>query len=434
MCPVSLVPLVPTWGVVRRFSGYSDRLPVGVGVFQYMPLNRILWLLAGIFGYVVRCPFSALPVASFSPLCPAARPFSVAVSWPLVRVFSCGELVKTARLRFFMPWGRCPLLVSWDWRCRACAVVMALAGRRAWLYRFARPLPIGAGEYVRPAGVVSVCGERVGVSLRFPLSCCSSSYHIAAPSSLLASLFSPRRHRSRRPSTRPPASVPVPCVLVWFLIASLPVLATSRAGRSLLALPHPFRLSFSRLVPRACLPSVDRSWPFLFAPPSSHAAACPAPVSFVSHCPLFVLPPRSSTSVDGERGGSFFACLLPSFSPAALLSCGRRAVSAGAGVLLDVEASSAGCVGFVVSLFVYMNWGVIMYDCCCRKKAIEKGFSTMMTNEMALDTVSVAAGLVASPLMGIGLATGAVPVLTFGLYLAAMGWNTYRAVKCYESR
>lgn len=57
-----------------------------------------------------------------------------------------------------------------------------------------------------------------------------------------------------------------------------------------------------------------------------------------------------------------------------------------------------------------------------------------MMNEMVLDGVSVAAGLVASPLMGIGLATGAVPVLTFGLYLAAMSWNTYRAVKCYEAR
>ena len=55
-------------------------------------------------------------------------------------------------------------------------------------------------------------------------------------------------------------------------------------------------------------------------------------------------------------------------------------------------------------------------------------------NEMVLNGVSVAAGLVASPLMGIGLATGVVPVLTFGLYLAAMGWNAYRAVKCYENR
>lgn len=57
-----------------------------------------------------------------------------------------------------------------------------------------------------------------------------------------------------------------------------------------------------------------------------------------------------------------------------------------------------------------------------------------MTNEMVLDDVSVAAGLFASPLMDIGLATGTVPVLTFGLYLAAMGWNAYRAVKCYEAR
>lgn len=73
-----------------------------------------------------------------------------------------------------------------------------------------------------------------------------------------------------------------------------------------------------------------------------------------------------------------------------------------------------------------------MYHGYCRKKANEKGFSTM--NEMVLNGVSVAAGLIASPLMGIGLATGAVPVLTFGLYLAAMGWSAYRAVKCYENR
>lgn len=53
----------------------------GVGVFKYMPLNRILWLLTGIFGDGVRCLFSALPVASFSPICPALRPLSAAVSW-----------------------------------------------------------------------------------------------------------------------------------------------------------------------------------------------------------------------------------------------------------------------------------------------------------------------------------------------------------------
>ena len=54
--------------------GYFVRLLVGVGVFQYMPLNDILWLLMGIFGDVVRCLFSALLVVSSSPLCPCFPP------------------------------------------------------------------------------------------------------------------------------------------------------------------------------------------------------------------------------------------------------------------------------------------------------------------------------------------------------------------------
>lgn len=73
--------VVSTCGVVGRFTGYFVRLLVGVSVFKYMPLNRILWLLTGIFGDVVCCPFSALSAASFPPLCPAFRPFPVAVSW-----------------------------------------------------------------------------------------------------------------------------------------------------------------------------------------------------------------------------------------------------------------------------------------------------------------------------------------------------------------
>lgn len=81
ICPTSLVPLVPSWGVVGRFMGFSDRYLVGVGVSQNMPLNRILWLLVGIFGDVVRCHFSALLVASFSLVCPALRPLSAAASW-----------------------------------------------------------------------------------------------------------------------------------------------------------------------------------------------------------------------------------------------------------------------------------------------------------------------------------------------------------------
>lgn len=78
---VSIVPLVPAWGVVGRFMGYSARYFVGVGVSQNMPVNRILWLLMGIFGDGVCFPFSVLPVASFSSICPALRPVLATVSW-----------------------------------------------------------------------------------------------------------------------------------------------------------------------------------------------------------------------------------------------------------------------------------------------------------------------------------------------------------------
>ena len=54
--------------------GYSTRYLVGVGVFQNMPLNGILWLFTGIFGDVVRCLFSALLVVSFSLLGPCFPP------------------------------------------------------------------------------------------------------------------------------------------------------------------------------------------------------------------------------------------------------------------------------------------------------------------------------------------------------------------------
>lgn len=86
----------------------------------------------------------------------------------------------------------------------------------------------------------------------------------------------------------------------------------------------------------------------------------------------------------------------------------------------------------MVSVFVYTILVLIRVLLLLSKESEQERISTM--NEMVVNGVSVAAGLVASPLMGIGLATGAVPVLTFGLYLAAMGWNAYRAVKCYEER
>lgn len=73
--------VVPARGVVGHFMGYFCRLLVGVGVFKYMPLNRILWLLTGIFGDSVRCHFSALPVASSSLICSVSCHLSAAASW-----------------------------------------------------------------------------------------------------------------------------------------------------------------------------------------------------------------------------------------------------------------------------------------------------------------------------------------------------------------
>lgn len=157
ICLVSLVPLVPSWGVVGRFMGFSDRYLVGVGVSQNMPLNRILWLLAGIFGYVVRCPFSALPVASFSPICPARRPLPAAVSRRWLRACLCCELEKTARVRSFVFWivfrFSCHVMddAGGGLPCRGDGVggvvVLAFIGSRI-------PCPLGRGN---------MCGLRVSV-------------------------------------------------------------------------------------------------------------------------------------------------------------------------------------------------------------------------------------------------------------------------------
>ena len=190
------------------------------------------------------------------------------------------------------------------------------------------------------------------MSSRFSLSRCSSSCHLVAPV-VIASLCLLRRpvlvvpcsHCSRLPCPMcfvpaPPASVLVSCVLVWFLIVLLPVLAISRAGRSLLAhFLFVAALALSSRVPVLACPSwivFDRS---LRSPFSSHAAAC---------------PPRLSTSVGGECVGSFLlACHRPP-------SCVRRLVSAGwcrrGWFVARRGCVSACCVWFVVSVFVYINW------------------------------------------------------------------------------
>lgn len=118
---VSIVPSVPAWGVVGSFMGFSDRYLVGVGVSQNMPLNRILWLLVGIFGDVVRCHFSALPVASFSLVCPALRPLSAAASW-CRGGHVCAVSWRKRRGVPFRDRGRSPLPASWDGRCRVCGL------------------------------------------------------------------------------------------------------------------------------------------------------------------------------------------------------------------------------------------------------------------------------------------------------------------------
>ena len=347
---------------------------------------------------------------------------------------------------------------------------MASAGRCAYFYRLARPLPLGAGDYVRSAGIGSACGEGVGVSLRF--------FYFVARRRVISSSSLLRRHRlfllaslSRsRSVVVSSASCPValsscplvvliiapclmcfipapcvrsrlPCVLVLFLIASLPVFAISRAGRSLLAhFLFVAALALSSRVPVLACPSwivFDRS---LHSPFSSHAAACPASrlARVLSPSRSFVLPVLRQALAGSVSARSRCACPCP--RRAGGWRC--RLDGVGGAVLLLACSWDGGramrcCRLRVVfglwCLCLYIQFGcLLVYHDWCRKKANEKGFSTM--NEMVLNGASVAAGLVASPLMGIGLATGAVPVLTFGLYLAAMGWSAYRAVKCYENR
>lgn len=204
---------------------------------------------------------------------------------------------------------------------------MASAGRRACLYRPAHPLPLGAGEYVRPAGVGSACGEGVGVSLRFSYLSARRRFISSYPSSSsLSACFAvslcrphpcPHASCASFPLLRPFLS---PVFLCGFLSFLAPFLR--RAGRGVLCLlalsvfgsrplaPCPPALPLSsRASVLACPPLIvlDRS----FAPSSSHAASCPLPPSrsclirpLCSSC-----PPRFSTSVGGERVGSFLLCL-----------------------------------------------------------------------------------------------------------------------------
>lgn len=360
ICPASLVPLVPSWGVVGRFMGFSDRYLAGVGVSQNMPLNRILWLLVGIFGDVVRCHFSALPVASFSLVCPALRPLSAAASW-CRGGHVCAVSWRKRRGVLFRDRGRSPLPASWDGRCWGWFAVPCGWRRRVVVLAFIGslfPCPLGRGIMcgLRASAPPAVRGS--GVSSRFPLSRGSSSCNLAARChrlSLLASPFCSRRLVIA--SALPLASVPASCVLVLSLIVPLPVLAISRAGRSLLAhFLFVAALALSSRVPVLACPSwivFDRS---LRSPFSSHAAACPASrlARVLSPSRLFVLPVLRQAWAGSVSARSRCACPCP--RRAGGWRCRLDGVG-GAGLLLGVSASGGVlCLVCGVGVCIY-KWG-----------------------------------------------------------------------------
>ena len=168
--------------------------------------------------------------------------------------------MKTARFRSFGAESfSASCVMVWMASGMCCRVGrMASAGRCACLYRFAPPLPLGAGEYVRPAGIVSVCGEGVGVSSRFSLSRGPSSCHL-----VVSVILSPRSA----------------CFAAPVVIALVP-----HVCRSLSSPPHVLR---SRL-------------------------SAPCAFVLVPLCSRVVSYRLSPRSFD-EPGGAFFTCLLALF-------------------------------------------------------------------------------------------------------------------------
>lgn len=275
--------------------------------------------------------------------------------------------------------GRFSLPASWDGRCRGRFAVPCGWRRRVVVLAFIGslvPLPLGAGDYVRSAVIGSACCEGVGVSSRFPLSRGSSSCNLAA-----------RCHRLSLPASPSPCVVLIiaPCLMCFvpaplrpflspvflcgFLSSFSPFLRLVGLG-VLCLLAHALRLLF----PSHCSPSV--SCPLrLLACLRKSSSLVPLCVSLIASCDrphaprlarvlsssLFVLSPRLSTSVGGERGGSFFACLPSGVVVRAaggvgwIAAAGRRR----RGWFVAWRGCwSAGCVRFVASVFVYINWAL----------------------------------------------------------------------------
>lgn len=214
---------------------------------------------------------------------------------------------------------------------------MASVGRRACLCRLAHPLPLGAGEYVRPAGFVSVGGEGVGVFSRF--SYLSSRCRVISSSPSSSPLVS---HVLRSRSLC--LSCVCPRVLVLFLIVLRPAWRRAERGVSCLlggvvaALIPSSR--FTRLMPPCLIAMRWIALVILVSVPRRHRLAhvlLPYRSSF-----LPVLRQAWAGRVSARR------CLLVSlFSPA----LPRRAVDVRCRLwrafLLGVSVSAGCCVGFV---------------------------------------------------------------------------------------
>ena len=297
----------------------------------------------------------------------------------LAWVFSCGELVKTARWRPFVIGSfSASCVMGWTVLGSVCrAGLMASAGRCACLYRLALPLPLGAGDYVRPAGVGSACGEGVGDIVEVLLSRGSPSFYFAA----LVVIVSPCLLRrlpvsfSSSPpascaSFLPPASVPVLRSRVVSYRSS-PRSCDEPGGAIFACLPHPFSvLALSSRAPPPALPLSSRvpvlacpSWIVLDrslrSPVLVSCRRLPVPIrlrsGLIAPCSscLPVLRQAWAGSVSDR------SCLPIALVWGILIARAAGGVgwiaSAGTGLLLGVSASGGGCVRFVVSLFVYIN-------------------------------------------------------------------------------
>ena len=282
----------------------------------------------------------------------------------LVWVFSCGELVKTARgcvlsqSRSFSA----SCVMVWMASGMCCRVGrMASAGRRACLYRLAPPLPLGAGDYVRSAGMGS------GVSSRFSLYRGSSSCHLVvsvviAPRSacfvappVVISLV-PHVLRSR--PLCPSCVCSPPRVLVWFLIVLLPVPSTSRAGR--------FVACFASLRCVSCLSSLASVSPCLLAlrvivlRRHRFRSSSPSPLPVSRRLPVCLFSPFFDKR--GRGACRLVLCLLiaslsfsSAVSPVVRAACGGLLFACPGIAGGRCGVVGCGCVRFVVSLFVYIN-------------------------------------------------------------------------------